>query len=154
MAKATLEIHQSFEDADDAGGVSGSTTFAWVVVQIMILDIVFSLDSVITAVGLAEHVQVMIAAIVISVAVMLFAAKSIGDFVDDNPTIKMLALSFLVMIGMALVGEVMEFHIPKGYIYFAMAFSVVVELLNLRVRKLRNSVTRRKDTITVDVDPR
>ena len=105
------------------------------IVQIAIIDIVFSLDSVITAVGMADHVEVMIAAVVVAVLVMMFLAGPIGDFVDRHPTIKMLALSFLILIGMALVGEGLEFHIPKGYIYFAMAFSVAVEMLNIRVRK-------------------
>jgi len=106
-----------------------------VLVQIMVLDIIFSLDSVITAVGLAQHVQIMVLAIIIAVGVMMFSAKPIGDFVDTHPTIKMLALSFLILIGVTLVAEGLNFHIPKGYIYFAMAFSVCVEMLNLKVRK-------------------
>ena len=105
-----------------------------VILQIAIIDIVFSLDSVITAVGMADHVEVMIAAVIVAVLVMMFLAGPISDFVDRHPTIKMLALSFLILIGMALVGEGFEFHIPKGYIYFAMAFSVAVEMLNIRVR--------------------
>ncbi len=109
-------------------------------IQIAIIDIVFSLDSVITAVGMADHVPVMVIAIVIAVGVMMFAAKAIGEFVDNHPTIKMLALSFLILVGFALIGEGLDFHIPKGYIYFAMAFSVVVELLNLRLRKKRVEV--------------
>jgi predicted tellurium resistance membrane protein TerC len=106
-------------------------------VQIAILDIVFSLDSVITAVGMADHIEVMIIAIVLAVAVMMLAARPLGDFVDRHPTIKMLALSFLILVGFALVGEGLDFHVPKGYIYFAMAFSVAVELLNLRMRAAR-----------------
>ena len=113
----------------------GRATFASVIMQIAIIDIVFSLDSVITAVGMADHVEVMIAAVVVAVLVMMFLAGPISDFVDRHPTIKMLALSFLILIGMALVGEGFDFHIPKGYIYFAMAFSVAVEMLNIRVRK-------------------
>ena len=105
------------------------------ITQIAIIDIVFSLDSVITAVGMADHVQVMIAAVVVAVIVMMFLAGPIGTFVDRHPTIKMLALSFLILIGMALIGEGVGFHIPKGYIYFAMAFSVAVEMLNIQVRK-------------------
>ena len=110
-------------------------TFVGVITQIAIIDIVFSLDSVITAVGMADHVEVMIAAVIVAVLVMMFLAGPISDFVDNHPTIKMLALSFLILIGMALVGEGVDFHIPKGYIYFAMAFSVAVEMLNIRVRK-------------------
>jgi predicted tellurium resistance membrane protein TerC len=136
LAKSTLEIHHGLEGAEEEerqGAVRA--TFTSVIVQISIIDIVFSLDSVITAVGMADHVEVMIAAVVVAVLVMMFLAGPIGDFVDRHPTIKMLALSFLILIGMALVGEGFEFHIPKGYIYFAMAFSVAVEMLNIRVRK-------------------
>jgi predicted tellurium resistance membrane protein TerC len=106
-----------------------------VIVQIAIIDIVFSLDSVITAVGMVDQVQVMIAAVIAAVLVMMFLAGPISNFVDRHPTIKMLALSFLILIGVALVGESLEFHIPKGYVYFAMAFSVAVEMLNIQVRK-------------------
>ncbi len=110
----------------------------WAVLgQIAIIDIVFSLDSVITAVGMAEHVPVMVIAIVIAVGVMMLAAKPIGDFVDAHPSIKMLALSFLTLVGVALIGEGLDMHIPKGYIYFAMGFSVGVEMLNIRMRKRR-----------------
>jgi predicted tellurium resistance membrane protein TerC len=137
LAKSTLEIHHSLEgveDVQDAG--KGSANFFSVITQIAVIDIVFSLDSVITAVGLAEHVEVMIAAVVIAVIVMMFLAGPISQFVDRHPTIKMLALSFLILIGVALIGEGFELHIPKGYIYFAMAFSVVVEMLNIRMRKV------------------
>jgi predicted tellurium resistance membrane protein TerC len=106
-----------------------------IILQIGIIDIVFSLDSVITAVGMAEDIAVMIIAVVLAVGVMMFAAGGIGRFVDGHPTVKMLALSFLVLIGVALIGEGIELHVPKGYIYFAMAFSVAVELLNLRLRR-------------------
>ena len=112
--------------------------------QIAVIDIVFSLDSVITAVGLVDHVSVMIIAIIIAVLVMLLAAKAIGDFVDAHPTIKMLALSFLILIGFTLIGEGLGFHVPKGYVYFAMAFSLGVELLNLRIRKNRQPVHLKK----------
>jgi len=136
LAKSTLEIHHSLEGAEEAQrSVKGSATFLSVITQIAIIDIVFSLDSVITAVGMADHVEVMIAAVMAAVLVMMFLAGPISDFVDRHPTIKMLALSFLILIGMALVGEGFELHIPKGYIYFAMAFSVAVEMLNLRMRK-------------------
>ena len=104
-------------------------------IQIAIIDIVFSLDSVITAVGLAKDLAVMVIAIVIAVGVMMVSAKALGEFVDKNPTVKMLALSFLILVGFALVAEGWDLHIPKGYIYFAMAFSVIVEMLNLRIRK-------------------
>jgi predicted tellurium resistance membrane protein TerC len=111
-----------------------AASFAAVIVQILLLDIVFSLDSVITAVGMAEDVAVMILAVVIAVGVMLFSASAISDFVDRHPTVKILALSFLLLIGVSLIGEGLDQHIPKGYIYFAMAFSVFVEMINLRVR--------------------
>jgi predicted tellurium resistance membrane protein TerC len=136
LAKSTLEIHHSLEGAEDTGDKSdGHAKFFSTIIQIGVLDIVFSLDSVITAVGLANEVQIMILAIMIAVGVMMVAAGPISDFVDHHPTIKMLALSFLVLIGVALIGEGLDFHIPKGYIYFAMAFSVAVELLNLRLRR-------------------
>jgi predicted tellurium resistance membrane protein TerC len=135
LAKSTLEIHSGLEGAEEHRESGGSATFTSVIVQIAIIDIVFSLDSVITAVGMADHVEVMIAAVVVAVLVMMFLAGPISDFVDRHPTIKMLALSFLILIGVALVGEGFEFHIPKGYIYFAMAFSVAVEMLNIRMRK-------------------
>ena len=135
MAKATHEIHGSLEGEDETRSVSGTSSFMMILVQIAIIDIVFSLDSVITAVGMADHVPVMVLAIIISVGIMMVAAKPIGDFVDDHPTVKMLALSFLIIVGMALVGEGFDMHIPKGYIYFAMAFSLVVEMLNIRLRK-------------------
>ena len=106
--------------------------------QIALLDIVFSLDSVITAVGLAEQVSVMAIAIIVAVGVMLFAARSIGEFVDKNPTIKILALSFLILVGVTLIAEGLEFHVPKGYIYFAMAFSVAVEMINIKMRDRRS----------------
>jgi predicted tellurium resistance membrane protein TerC len=135
LAKSTLEIHSSLEIAHTEQSVSATSTFYAVLAQIAVLDIVFSLDSVITAVGLVQHLSIMVIAVVTSVGVMLFAAKPIGEFVDRNPTIKMLALSFLILIGFTLVGEGFDMHIPKGYIYFAMAFSVSVEMLNIRIRK-------------------
>ncbi len=145
LAKSTLEIHHSLEGPQEHdGAAAAAASFAAVLTQIAVLDIVFSLDSVITAVGMAKHVEVMIAAIVIAVGVMMFAAKPIGDFVDAHPTLKVLALSFLVLIGVALLGEGLDMHIPKGYIYFAMAFSVVVEMLNLRMRRAREPVELHK----------
>jgi len=135
LAKSTLEIHSGLEGGHEQREGGGRATFTSVILQIAIIDIVFSLDSVITAVGMVDHVQVMIAAVIVAVVVMMFLAGPIGEFVDRHPTIKMLALSFLILIGTALVGEGFGFHIPKGYIYFAMAFSVAVEMLNIRVRK-------------------
>jgi len=139
--KSVHEIHNSLEgdEAAAGGGAGGAAhaTFGGVIVQIGIIDIVFSLDSVITAVGLADQVAVMVLAIVISVAVMMFAARPIGEFVDRHPTIKMLALAFLVLVGVTLIAEGFETHVPKGYIYFAMAFSVGVEMLNIRLRDRR-----------------
>lgn len=135
LAKSTHEIHGSLEIQESVDTKPVVSGFMSVLVQIAILDIVFSLDSVITAVGLVDHLSIMVIAVVISVGVMLFAAKPIGDFVDENPTIKMLALSFLILIGFTLVAEGFDVHIPKGYIYFAMAFSFAVEMLNMKVRK-------------------
>jgi predicted tellurium resistance membrane protein TerC len=137
--KSVHEIHNSLEgEADELGtGGRATTGFVSVLVQIAIIDIVFSLDSVITAVGLADQVAVMVLAIVISVAVMMFAARPIGQFVDGHPTIKMLALAFLVLVGVTLIAEGFDAHVPKGYIYFAMAFSVAVEMLNIRMRGRR-----------------
>src|SRR5262245_36262843 len=148
LAKATLEIHDSLEGEEHAGGAPRKrVSFVSVIVQIGLIDIVFSLDSVITAVGLADHLAVMIIAIVIAVGVMMVAAGAIGRFVDDHPTIKMLALSFLVLIGCALIAEGVELHIPKGYIYFAMAFSVIVEMLNIRIRRGRKPVQLKKKEV-------
>jgi predicted tellurium resistance membrane protein TerC len=135
LIKATSEIHTSLEGAEETRKHQAVASFGGVLVQIAIIDIVFSLDSVITAVGLAQQLSVMAIAIVISVLVMMFSAKAISDFVDAHPTVKMLALSFLIMVGMALIAEGFDFHIQKGYIYFAMAFSVAVEMLNLRLRR-------------------
>jgi predicted tellurium resistance membrane protein TerC len=135
LAKSTIEIHHSLEGEEKDTHVAAKATFLSVITQIAIIDIVFSLDSVITAVGMADHVEVMIAAVVVAVLMMMFMAGPISNFVDRHPTIKMLALSFLILIGMALIGEGFGFHIPKGYIYFAMAFSVAVEMLNIQVRK-------------------
>lgn len=137
IAKSTMEIDSSLEgeEGQAAPQAVGQAAFVSILVQIAIIDIVFSLDSVITAVGMVDDIPVMIAAIMIAVGVMMFAAKSIGDFVDRHPTIKILALSFLILIGTALVAESLDFHIPKAYIYFAMFFSVVVEMLNIRMRR-------------------
>jgi predicted tellurium resistance membrane protein TerC len=140
LTKATREIHEKLEGEEGEASARVAARFAAVIVQILLLDIVFSLDSVITAVGMASHLSIMIAAVVIAVGVMMFAAGPIGDFVARHPTIKMLALAFLLLIGMSLLAEGLGQHIPKGYIYFAMAFSVFVEFLNLRMHKKRQPV--------------
>lgn len=140
MAKSTHEIHQTMEEPPEKVELATKkVSFTGIILQIAIIDIVFSLDSVITAVGLAQHVSIMVIAIVASVIVMMVAARSIGEFVDAHPTIKMLALSFLILIGVALLGEGFNFHIPRGYIYFAMAYSVLVEMLNLKLRKKKTA---------------
>jgi len=144
LFKSTMEIHTSLEGAEHETKAGGSASFIGVVSQIAVIDIIFSLDSVITAVGLAQHVEVMVAAIVIAVIVMMLSAGVISDFIDRHPTIKMLALSFLILIGVALIADGFELHIPKGYIYFAMAFSVMVEMLNLRLRKKREPLQLHK----------
>lgn len=141
--KSTKEIHEKLEG--DAEGevrqsVKKGATFGAVLVQIAILDIVFSLDSVITAVGMAEHVSIMVVAVMIAVGFMMLFAGAVSEFVNRHPTVKMLALSFLLMIGTSLIGEGLHFHIPKGYVYFAMAFSVFVELLNLKAKKKAKAV--------------
>ena len=135
LGKATLEIHERLEGEEAHGTTRAAPSFGAVIVQIMLLDIVFSLDSVITAVGMADDISVMVAAVVLSVVIMMFAAEPISSFVSKHPTVKVLALSFLLLIGMSLVGDGLGMHVPKGYIYFAMGFSVFVELINLRVRK-------------------
>lgn len=132
--KSTSEIHEKLEGAEHSEGTKKKLSFSATIVQILLLDIVFSLDSVITAVGMASHVEVMIAAVIIAVIVMMLAAGGISNFVNNHPTVKMLALSFLLLIGVSLLAEAFEQHIPKGYVYFAMAFSVLVEMLNLRVK--------------------
>ncbi|MCS6801387.1 MAG: TerC family protein [Chloroflexota bacterium] len=137
LAKATFEIHERLEGPGEHGRAAMAASFAGVIVQIMLLDIVFSLDSVITAVGMANEIAVMVAAVVIAVAIMLISADAVSRFVNRHPTVKMLALAFLLLIGMSLVAEGLHFHIPKGYIYFAIAFSVFVEILNLRAGRKR-----------------
>lgn len=143
LAKSTHEIHNSLELEEDEGS-AGQASFMSVLIQIALLDVVFSFDSVITAVGLVSHISIMAIAIIISVGVMLLAAGKIGTFVDDHPTIKILALAFLLLIGMTLVAEGLDVHIPKGYIYFAMAFSVGVEMLNIKMRNNKKALKLRK----------
>ena len=133
--KSTVEIHESLEGAGEERTTRALTGFAATIIQIALIDIIFSLDSVITAVGLAQDLAVMVIAIIGAVGVMMFASKAIGEFVDRHPTIKILALSFLVVVGVALIAEGFDWHVPRGYIYFAMAFSTVVEMLNIRMRK-------------------
>jgi predicted tellurium resistance membrane protein TerC len=133
--KSVREVHEKLEEDDGhATNTKARVSFSGVIVQILLLDIVFSLDSVITAVGMADNLWVMVAAVVIALGVMLVFAGKISDFVNDHPTLKMLALSFLILIGVTLIGEGLGFHIPKGYIYFSMAFAFGVEMLNLRLR--------------------
>jgi predicted tellurium resistance membrane protein TerC len=134
LGKATLEIHDRLEGEEAHGKPKVVASFTAVIVQIMLLDIVFSLDSVITAVGMADELSIMVAAVIIAVAIMMVSAETISAFVNRHPTVKVLALSFLLLIGMSLVGDGLGMHIPKGYIYFAMGFSIFVEMINLRVR--------------------
>ncbi|MDP2239435.1 MAG: TerC family protein [Burkholderiales bacterium] len=142
--KSVHEIHNSLEGIEESEVKVAVASFGAVITQIAIIDIVFSLDSVITAVGMVDEIGVMVAAIVIAVIVMMMAAKSISDYVDRHPTIKMLALSFLILVGVALVAEGWDYYLPKGYIYFAMAFAVAVEMLNLRMRAKRKPVELHK----------
>ncbi len=134
LAKATLELHERLEGEEHQRAARAAPSFGAVIAQIMVLDIVFSLDSVITAVGMADDVAIMVAAVVLSVAIMMVSAGPVSEFVGRHPTIKVLALSFLLLIGVSLVADGLGLHIPKGYIYFAMGFSVFVEMINLRVR--------------------
>ncbi|MCY1197940.1 hypothetical protein D9M72_93110 [compost metagenome] len=150
LFKSTMEIYHSLEGAEEGGQQSGKHRgFMGVIVQIAIIDIIFSLDSVITAVGLVQNVPVMVAAIVISVGVMMLAAGTISDFIDKHPSLKMLALSFLIVVGTVLVAESFEVHVPKGYVYFAMAFSLAVEALNIRMRIARG---RKEDPVKLRKD--
>ncbi len=145
LIKSVLEIHHTLEGAAAERTARALASLAAIVMQIAIVDIVFSLDSVFTAVGLArpDQLPVMVAAILVSIVVMMWLSGPISDFVDRHPTVKMLALSFLILVGMALIAEGMDFHIPKGYLYFAMAFSVLVEMINIRLRSLLDARRRR-----------
>ncbi|GGI23169.1 TerC family protein [Pedobacter mendelii] len=145
--KSTHEIHDKLEGEEDESGKTKVHSFWTTIIQILILDVVFSLDSVITAIGMAEHIEIMIAAVIIAVIIMMFSSGAISAFVNNHPTVKMLALSFLLLIGVSLLAEGLDQHIPKGYVYFAMAFSVLVEMLNLKMKKnskkpikLRNNI--------------
>ena len=143
LVKGTMEIHDAMEGRgeDESIDTKPSAVFGYVIAQIAIIDIVFSLDSVITAVGMVDHIPVMVAAIIIAVAVMIFASNPLGNFIDKHPTIKMLALAFLILVGMALIADGLDYHIPRAYLYFAMAFSGGVETLNLLARRRQ---TRRR----------
>jgi len=154
LGKSTREVHNSLEGEPPLKIGKGSAAFASTLVQIAVIDIVFSLDSVITAIGLVDQVEVMVIAIVISVLMMMFAASSISRFVEEHPTVKMLALSFLMLIGLALMGEALDAHIPKGYIYFAMAFSFAVEMLNVKVRGKDAPIKLRKAQLGDFIQPR
>ena len=144
LGKSTLEIHDKLEGEEGHASTRVRGTFLSIIIQITLLDIVFSLDSVITAIGMTSHLTIMVTAVVIAVIFMMFFAAAIGTFVNCHPTVKILALSFLLLIGMALVGEGFDMHIPKGYIYFAMAFSVLVEFLNMKVRKSATPIQLRQ----------
>ena len=141
--KATMEMHNELEGGDEYRADVKAASFAYVIVQIMIIDMVFSLDSVITAIGIAEHIPIMVISILIAIAVMLFAAGPVARFVDKHPTVKMLALAFLLLVGVALVADGLHFHIPRAYLYFAIGFSIAVEALNLYAARTR----KRKATI-------
>ena len=147
LAKSTHEIHNNLEGEDEERSVRAAPSLASVLVQICLLDIVFSLDSVITAVGMVDHIGIMIAAVVLAVAAMMFFAGPISNFVERHPTIKMLALSFLLLIGVNLIADGVGFHIPKGYTYFSMGFAVFVEMLNLKLRKRRAPVKLHKPAL-------
>lgn len=145
IAKSTFEIHEKLEATEGHSSAKAAATFRGVIIQIMFLDIIFSLDSVITAVGMAQQVGVMIAAVVIAVMFMMWWSRAIADFVEAHPTIKMLALSFLILIGVNLVADGLGQHIPKGYTYFAMAFSVMVEMINIKMRSRREKPVHLRD---------
>ena len=144
LGKSTHEIHQKLEGMEGHTSARVKPSFASVIVQVLLLDVIFSLDSVITAVGMVDQLPIMMAAVVVAALAMIVSAGPISGFVDRHPTIKMLALSFLIMVGMALIAEGFKFHVPKGYIYFAMAFSVAVEMLNIRMRKRMEPVRLHK----------
>ena len=151
--KSTGEIHQSLEGEEGHSSGAVKATFAAVILQIMVVDMVFSLDSIITAVGMVDSLPVMVAAVVASVALMMVFARPIGLFVSDHPTVKMLALSFLVVVGVVLIAEGFDHHVPKGYVYFAMAFSIGVEMLNLRLRKKSGKPVNLREAYAADKKP-
>ena len=150
LAKSTFEIHHKLEGHDEARKVKGAPSFVSVIAQIMLLDVIFSLDSVITAVGMVDELSIMITAVVLSVAFMMVFARPISGFVERHPTVKMLALSFLILIGMTLVADGLGHHVPKGYVYFAMGFSMFVEMLNLRIRGAKSEPVHLHELYTAD----
>ena len=152
IAKSVREIHEKLEGTEGEASARVAPTFGAVLVQIMLLDVIFSLDSVITAVGMVDEIPVMVAAVVAAVMMMMFFAEVVSRFVDEHPTVKMLALSFLLTIGVLLVAEGMHQHLPKGYVYFAMAYSVGVEMLNLRIRKRRAAPVHLRAPYAAPVD--
>ena len=151
--KSTGEIHQSLEGEEGHSSGAVKATFAAVILQIMVVDMVFSLDSIITAVGMVDSLTVMVAAVIASVGLMMLFASAIGRFVSDHPTVKMLALSFLVVVGVVLIAEGFDHHVPKGYVYFAMAFSIGVEMLNLRLRKKSGKPVNLREAYAADKKP-
>ncbi len=153
LAKSTHEIHERLEGEEGEASARVAPSLRSVLIQIMLLDIVFSLDSVITAVGMVDELGVMVAAVIVAVAFMMLFARPISEFVERHPTVKMLALSFLLLIGVSLIAESFDQHIPKGYIYFAMAFSVLVEMLNLRSRRAKAGVVKLRHAYTEDGAP-
>jgi predicted tellurium resistance membrane protein TerC len=153
LAKSTHEIHERLEGEEGEVSARAAPSLGSVLIQIMLLDIVFSLDSVITAVGMVDELGVMVTAVVVAVGFMMLFAGPISEFVDRHPTVKMLALSFLILIGVSLIAESFDQHIPKGYIYFAMAFSVLVEMLNLRARKGKGDVVKLRQAYSPDATP-
>jgi predicted tellurium resistance membrane protein TerC len=153
LAKATHEIHNKLEGEEGHASARVAPSFAAVITQILVLDVVFSLDSVITAVGMAQQLWVMITAVIVAVGIMLFSAEGISAFVNRHPTVKMLALSFLLLIGMSLIAEGFHFHIPKGYVYFAMGFSIFVEIMNLQLKRRAKPVHLRDAYVADDTTP-
>jgi len=151
MAKATHEIHQKMEGEEGHASARVAASFTAVMVQVMLLDVVFSLDSVITAIGMVDHIAIMVAAVVVSAGMMIVVAESLSSFVDRHPTVKMLALSFLLLIGFTLIVEGLHQHIAKGYIYFAMGFSVFVEMLNLRLRRTHARPVRLREAYVPEI---
>ena len=143
LTKATLEIHNDIEEDDDTAS-KATTGFFAVIAQVIVIDLVFSVDSIVTAIGMAQHVEIMITAVILSMIVMYFASGAIADFIERYPTTKMLALSFLILIGVALIADGLDFHIPRAYIYFAMAFAVLVEFLNVLAKRKRNRMKSKK----------
>jgi predicted tellurium resistance membrane protein TerC len=145
IAKSTHEIHQKLESTEEDNVKQTTSNFSFILIQILLLDIVFSLDSVITAIGMVNEIPIMVAAIIVSTLIMIFASHFIAEFVDRHPTVKLLALSFLVLIGVALLAEGFDTHIPKGYIYFSMTYALIVEVLNIRLRKKAEPIHLRKN---------